>query len=106
MTCREQPTPSPPLETTLAAVLRHGTSFATSVIAIGLVAPWFVSSGAAGSMPLVKAGLLLFILLPSLRVTLMIVAFLRCRDYRFASVAACVLAIIVLGFVFGSHLHV
>ena len=102
MTVCEQPI----LETTLAAVLRQGTRLATAVIAVGLVAPWIVPDGAARCMLIVKAGLFLFILLPSIRVTVMMVAFLRGRDYRFASMAACVLAVIMLGLVFGSRLHV
>jgi uncharacterized membrane protein len=40
--------------------------------------------------------------LPVLRVTLMLIVFLRERDYRFGAIAALVLTFIVLGFVLGA----
>jgi uncharacterized membrane protein len=45
----------------------------------------------------------LFILLPTCRVLLMLLVFIRERDFRFASIAATVLAMILLGIVLGLH---
>lgn len=73
----------------VALVLRVGTWVASAVIAVGLVLP----SGA----PVVTTGIALFIALPIIRVTVMLVEFVRRRDYRIATIAALVLIIIVLG---------
>jgi uncharacterized membrane protein len=81
------------LERRLAGVLRAGTWIASAVIAVGLVLP----SGTS----VVTAGIALFIALPVLRVTLMLVEFLRQRDYRIGVIAALVLAVIVLGIAVG-----
>lgn len=86
------------LEGTLATALRQGTRIATGVVAAGLLVAAFASSGrATWSMGVVNAGILLFIMLPTARVVLMMLAFLKDRDYRFAAIAAGVLTIIVLG---------
>jgi uncharacterized membrane protein len=50
-------------------------------------------------------GIALFILLPILRVLLMLLVFLRERDFRFACIAGLVLAIIFLGIVLGLPAH-
>src|SRR3546814_20358434 len=50
---------------------------------------------------IITAGIVLLILLPAFRVALMLIAFLRDRDYRFAVIAALVLIIIFAGFVLG-----
>jgi uncharacterized membrane protein len=52
-------------------------------------------------MRIATVGIALFILLPTLRVLLMLLVFLRERDYRFTAIAALVLAIILLGFAVG-----
>jgi len=66
------------------------------VIAVGLVLP----SGAR----VVTAGIALFVALPIVRVSVMLVEFLRRRDYRIATIAALVLFIIVLGIVLGARM--
>jgi uncharacterized membrane protein len=50
---------------------------------------------------IVTLGIGLFILLPVLRVFLMLLVFLRDRDYRFSAIAALVLAILALGLLIG-----
>ena len=81
------------LERRVAFVLGAGTWLASGVIAVGLALP----SGA----PIVNAGVALLIALPVVRVVLMLVEFLRRRDYRIASISAAVLAVILLGIVLG-----
>ena len=54
-------------------------------------------------MRLVTIGIALFILLPVLRVVLMLIVFLRERDYRFSAIAALVLTILLVGFVVGTR---
>jgi hypothetical protein len=93
----------------LAAVLHRGTWLASGVIALGLALAAF--NGHAGAHPVtlmssdhvIAAGIALLILLPVLRVALMLVAFLRERDYRFGAIAALVLFIIVMGLVLGTR---
>lgn len=90
----------PELERLLARVLHCGTWLATCVIALGLALPLIGRPGAG----IVTAGIALFILLPVLRVLLMLIVFVRERDYRFGAIAALVLAIIALGAALGVHL--
>ncbi len=87
-----------PLEHLLAWQLHYGTWLACLVIALGLGAAFF--GGSAGE-PIVNAGIALFILLPVLRLALMLVIFLRTRDYRFGVIAAVVLIIIGLSLTLG-----
>ncbi len=84
-----------PLERRLAALLSGGTWLACAVVAVGLVLP------AGGSI--VRAGIVLFIALPVVRVGVMLVDLVRRRDYRLAAVAAAVLCIIAVGVVLGLH---
>lgn len=77
------------LERRLSVLLRVGTWLASAVIAFGLVLP----SGAR----VVMMGIALFVALPIVRVTVMLVEFLRGRDYRIATISALVLAIIAVG---------
>src|SRR3546814_16530367 len=75
-------------------------------IALGLalvMAGWAGPVHRAGlsGIDIITAGIVLLILLPAFRVALMLIAFLRDRDYRFAVIAALVLIIIFSGFVFG-----
>jgi uncharacterized membrane protein len=90
-----------PLESLLAGVLHYGSWLASTVIAAGLVLA--LSTQNPTSMRLVAIGIALFILLPVLRVVLMLIVFLRERDYRFSAIAALVLAIIFLGCVLGTR---
>ena len=81
------------LERRIAALLGTGTWLASLVIIGGLAFP--------AAATLVKAGVALFIALPIARVVLMLVAFLRHRDYRIGIVSVLVLGIILLGIVIG-----
>ena len=100
------------LERLLARTLRHGTRLATAIIAVGLVVaalqrnlfePHHIPSG---KQPIVSAGLGLFVLLPMVRVCLMLISFVRQRDYRFGAIAALVLAIIFVGLALSlAHVH-
>jgi len=89
------------MEWLLAGLLRYGTWLASIAIAIGLVLA-FTGSLTPG-MQVVTLGIGLFILLPSSRVLLMLIVFVRERDHRFGLIAALVLAIIALGVVVGMH---
>ncbi len=50
---------------------------------------------------IISVGILLFILLPVFRVFLMLLVFLKERDYRFSVIAGLVLMILILGFIVG-----
>lgn len=95
------------LESLLATTLQRGTWLAGGVIAIGLLMPLLGDAGAhvtaASADRMVAAGIALLILLPVVRVALMLIAFIRGRDYRFAAIAAFVLLIIVIGVIVGAH---
>ncbi len=103
-------------ESTLAVVLRYGTTVSYVVIAAGIAAALVLprlgtasasTSGAeAAHVPglgefIARVGIGLLILIPTLRVLLMMIFFVRQRDYQFAGVAAVVLLIILCGFVLG-----
>ena len=90
-----------PLESLLGGVLHYGSWLASTVIAAGLVLA--LSTQNLASMRLVAIGIALFILLPVLRVVLMLIVFLRERDYRFSAIAALVLTILLVGFVLGTR---
>lgn len=89
------------MESLLAAVLEYGSWVASAAIALGLLLATIDSQ--LGTR-IATAGIALFILLPVLRVALMLVLFLRRRDYRFSAIAGLVLAIIFLGYVLGKHM--
>ena len=93
-----------PLESLLAGVLHYGSWIASAAIAVGLVLALSAHhlTGLA-NLHLVAIGIALFILLPVLRVVLMLIVFLRERDYRFSAIAALVLTIILVGFVLGTR---
>ena len=82
----------------MAVTLSRGTWLASAVITLGLLLPSLTQQGAR----IVTVGLALFILLPVLRVMLMLVAFLRARDFPLTAVAVLVLAIIGLSVAVGS----
>jgi uncharacterized membrane protein len=52
-------------------------------------------------MRIAAMGILIFILLPTLRVLLMLLVFIRQREFRLAVTAGLVLAIVLLGIVLG-----
>jgi uncharacterized membrane protein len=101
--------PSKPgrLEELLAALLRYGTCLASGSIALGLVLTLidlhFGTRNLAilPNMRIATIGIVLFILLPTFRVLLMLFVFVRDHDYRLASAAALVMAIVLLGVVIG-----
>jgi uncharacterized membrane protein len=83
------------------------TLTASTIIALGLALP--LASGLWSTPPqlslhIVEAGIAVFILLPVLRVILMLIVFVRQRDYRYTAIAANVLLIILLGFALGMYL--
>jgi hypothetical protein len=99
----------PKLERILSAVLGYGTWLASGLIALGLALA-VGNCPIVGHLPLslsgmniVMGGVALLILLPVFRVALMLIFFLVERDYRFVAISAFVLAIIFLGFLFGTH---
>ena len=95
------------LEELLAAFLRYGNWSALATIGlgyslalIGSYAPnWNLP--ALSNMRIVRVGIALFILLPIFRVLLMLLVFVRERDFRFAFISGVVLAIILLGIFLG-----
>ena len=90
------------LEWLLAVVLHYGSRLASAVIAFGLGLALIHSRAPKltiqRDMRIATIGIALFILLPVVRVVLMLIVYLRQRDYRLGAVALLVLAIIVLGF--------
>jgi uncharacterized membrane protein len=89
-----------PLAHVLGRLLHYGTLLASAVIAAGLIlAP---ASGATG-VRIATAGIVLFILLPVVRVGAMLIFFLRARDYRFGAIAALVLLIILFSYLVGAR---
>jgi uncharacterized membrane protein len=93
------------LDQLLAKVLHRGTWLGSSVIALGLAVPMAGWSGVSSTMicmRIITAGIALLIGLPVLRVLLMLIVFIRERDFRFSAIAMLVLAIILLGSVLGA----
>jgi uncharacterized membrane protein len=88
------------LERLLARVLDQGTWLASGIIAAG----WVLSALGWGTVAVINAGVALFLLLPVLRLLIMLIVFIRERDYRFGVIAAVVLSIIVLGALLGAHM--
>jgi uncharacterized membrane protein len=86
------------LEGVLANVLQYGTWLASAAIVAGLA---LALTGSRMGTHDITIGIALFILLPVLRVAVMLVVFLRERDYRFSAIAATVLTIIGVGFALG-----
>jgi hypothetical protein len=98
------------LDSLLAGTLQYGSLLATAVIGLGLLLA-FTGSG-LGTQHLVLArgtnilnvGIALFIVLPVLRVLLMLIVFVRERDYLLGVIAGLVLTIILLGLANGSRM--
>ena len=90
------------IESLLAGVLNVGTWLASVVIVAGLVLSLFHEpTPSPTGTQVVTAGIGLFILLPILRVILMLIIFVKERDYKLAATAAVVLLIIFAGFAIG-----
>lgn len=95
-----------PREQLIAGLLWYGTWLASACIAGGLVLGLlqrlviFVLPGLSG-FAVMKFGVALFIFLPVARVALMLLIFVRERDYAYTAIAALVLAIIGAGLLAG-----
>jgi len=95
------------LEELLAALLRYGSWSASAAIGLGYALALIGSHADSWNPPVlsnmrfVRVGIVLFILLPILRVLLMLLFFIRERDFRFAFISGMVLAIILLGIFLG-----
>jgi hypothetical protein len=96
------------LEEWVAALLRYGSWTASAAIGLGYALALIGSHSpnrnlaALPNMRIVSAGIVLFILLPILRVLLMFLVFIRERDFRFALISGTVLAVILLGIFLGA----
>jgi uncharacterized membrane protein len=90
------------LEQSLAALLRYGSWLASAAIGLGFALALIDSRVGTRNLAILpnlriaSMGIVLFILLPSLRVLLMLLVFIRERDFRFAAAAGLVLVIISL----------
>jgi hypothetical protein len=97
------------VELLLAKLLHYGTWLASAVIGLGLTLAMFERPAGAAAlaasfgMRIVTAGIACFILLPVLRVILMLIVFVRARDYHFIAIAAIVLIIILMSFALGMY---
>lgn len=95
------------LEESLAVLLRYGSWLASAAIGLGfalaLCDSRFSTRNLAilPNMRIAAIGIVLFILLPTLRVLLMLLVFIREGDFRLAATAGFVLAIILLGIFLG-----
>jgi uncharacterized membrane protein len=106
---KDHPPARSSMETILARVLYYGTWLASVLIAFGFTLMWIDAqwdTHAWAGLPdqeYVTLGIGLFILLPVLRVTVMLVMFLKQRDYHFVAISAMVLLIIILSYLLGKH---
>jgi hypothetical protein len=90
------------LEELLADLLRYGSWCASAAIGLGFALALIASHSPSRNPAIVPyqiatLGIALFILLPMLRVLLMLLVFVRERDFRFALISGLVLAIILAG---------
>ena len=96
-----------PLECLLAGTLHYGTLMASAVVCLGLGLAMIDSRSGAPRLAILRdmriatTGIALFILLPVARVIVMVIAYLRQRDYRLSAIALLVLTVILLGFAAG-----
>ena len=88
------------LNRSLASLLDLGTVVSCGLIATGMVLPAFSASAQIGAH-FISAGIVLLIVLPTLRVIVMGAWFLFNRDVNFAGIAALVLAIIIISTLLG-----
>jgi len=103
-----QATPRPAqLEWLLAGTLHLGTWLASAAIGLGLALALLDSRFSAPKLAILRdvrvatVGIALLILLPVVRVIVMLIVYLRQRDYLFSVIALLVLTIILLGFAVG-----
>jgi uncharacterized membrane protein len=91
----------------LATLLRNGSLLASATIGLGFALTLIESRFGARilailpSMRISATGIVLFILLPTLRVLPMLFVFIRERDFRLAVIAGLVLAIVLMGILLG-----
>lgn len=85
-----------PIEGVLAVTLRNGTAIACLILAASFALQMFPASRAISEW-LGRAGVVAFISLPVLRVSIMAVMFSANRDAIFAAISATVLVVIGLG---------
>jgi uncharacterized membrane protein len=90
-----------PLDLRLAMVLSYGTWVATTLIVVGLALSMFGASLGVWVNKLSELGVIIIIVLPALRVTVMATAFSIQRDWVFAAIAGAVLGIIALSMFVG-----
>jgi hypothetical protein len=96
------------LEELLANLFRYGSWLAAAAIGLGFTLASIGADSAIGNVEtaptlrIATAGIILFILLPVVRVLLMVIVLTRQGDLRLACIAALVLAIILLGMILGS----
>ena len=88
------------LDRRLAMLLDVGTWASCALIAIGMALPALGASAPDGTH-VISAGIVVLIVLPSLRVAVMSAWFLRKREVDFALIAALVLAIIIFSTLLG-----
>jgi uncharacterized membrane protein len=100
---KSEPALAAQLEQVLEKLLHYGTLLASAVIAAGLAL--MLTRGTSGTIgrPIATSGIVLFILLPVVRVGAMLIFFLRGRDYRFSAIAALVLLIILFSYLMGAR---
>jgi hypothetical protein len=95
------------LEELLAALLRYGSWSASAAIGLGYLLALIGSHSptrnlaALPNIGIARVGIVMFILLPMLRVSLMFLIFVHERDFRFTFISGIVLAIILLGIFLG-----
>jgi Protein of unknown function (DUF1634) len=95
------------LEELVSALLSYGSWLAAAAIGLGFALALIDSHFGTRNLVLLPnmriatIGIALFILLPSVRVLLMLVVFIRERDFRFAFISGLVLAIILFGIFLG-----
>jgi Protein of unknown function (DUF1634) len=96
-----------PLEWLLAGTLYYGTLMASTVVCLGLGLAMIGGRFGAARLAILRdmriatIGIALFILLPVARVIVMLVAYVRQRDYLLSAIALLVLTVILLGFAVG-----
>ena len=93
----------PRLDSLVAGTLRWGAYAAFAVLAVTLLITPFVELGTAAQ--LYRAGVLVMMATPGLRVLIALLVFIRERDYKYSLVAGGVLLILLLGSVFGIGEH-
>jgi uncharacterized membrane protein len=93
----------PAFDRVVALVLRVGAFSCFFVMLAGLLASLFIHGSIPGDIE--RAGVLLMLATPVVRVAVAGVLFLREKDWKFGAISFGVLAILLLGAVFGIGEH-